>query len=102
MNDGKKFFNDLYRDLVDRRMLVPVIALLVAIVAVPVLLKSEPPAPAPPAAAAAPAEGTDEVSPAVLVSDPGVRDYSKRLSALKKKNPLLSSAIDELDLEVID
>ena len=88
MNDGKKFFNDLYRDLVDRRMLVPVIALLVAIVAVPVLLKSEPPAPAPPAAAA-PVEGSEEVSPAVLVSDPGVRDYSKRLSALKKKNPFI-------------
>jgi hypothetical protein len=34
-------------------------------------------------------EGSEEVSPAVLVSDPGVRDYSKRLSALKKKNPFI-------------
>jgi hypothetical protein len=45
------------------------------------------PAPPPPAPAALEADAGDAVAPAVLVSDPGVRDYRKRLAQLKESNP---------------
>ena len=84
------FFNDLYRDLRDRRLLIPVVALLVAIIAVPFLLGggSEPaPVPLAPAATAS-ADGAEALAPAVLTEQQvGVRDYRKRLAALKSKNP---------------
>lgn len=84
-----KFLTDLYADLRDRRLLIPVAALLVGLVAVPLLLgggSSEPAVPPPPVAAA----GEDEaaaVQSAVLVEQVGIRDYEKRLAALKEKNP---------------
>jgi len=93
MNDAKQFFNDLYRDLSDRRLLVPAIALAVAILAVPILLKSSPAATPPPAAAVV-AGDASEVESAVLVADPGIRDYGKRLEALKKKNPFVQQFAD--------
>lgn len=77
---------DLYRDLRDRRLLFPAIALLVAILAVPILLASGE-EPLPPAPATALPDGAEEVSAAVLTDQPGIRDYRKRLSALKDKNP---------------
>jgi hypothetical protein len=78
--------NDLYRDLRDRRLLLPAIALLVALVAVPVLLaKSPPPQVAP--AAAAPAPEATAAQSAVLAEQVGIRDYRERLKALKTKNP---------------
>lgn len=83
-----QFLNDLYRDLRDRRLLIPAVALLVALVAVPVLISgggSEPvatPAPSPLATGDA-----TEVESAVLVEETGVRDYRKRLEALKSRNP---------------
>ncbi len=83
-----KLLSDLYRDLRDRHLLLPVAAVLVAIVAVPVLLKSDSGAgPAPPAAAAGSPEEATAVAPAVLVDDAGVRDYRKRLAQLKAANP---------------
>jgi hypothetical protein len=83
-----KFLSDLYRDLRDRHLLLPVAAVLVAIVAVPVLLKSDSSAaPAPPPAAAGIPEEATAVAPAVLVDDAGVRDYRKRLAQLKATNP---------------
>ena len=94
MNDAKQFFNDLYRDLSDRRLLVPAIALAVAILAVPMLLKSSPAAPPPPAPAVVD-EDASQVESAVLVADPGIRDYSKRLEALKKKNPFVQQFADD-------
>jgi hypothetical protein len=83
------FLNDLYRDLRDRRLLLPIAGLLVAIIAVPILLRggSEP---APPPSAAAPASDlAAEVQPAVLAEQVGVRNYRKRLAALKEKNPFV-------------
>jgi hypothetical protein len=82
------FLSDLYRDLRDRRLLIPIAGLLVAIVAVPVLLKggSSAAPPPPPASAVSPDDATP-VAPAVLVDDTGVRDYKKRLAALKQTNP---------------
>lgn len=81
------FVQDLYKDMRDRRLIIPAVALLVAIVAVPIVLSSPsessvtPPAPvADPDAVA--------VEPAVLaVQEIGVRDYRERLSELEQKNP---------------
>jgi hypothetical protein len=80
--------NDVYRDLRDRRLLVPAVALLVALVAVPMLLKT-PDEPAPPApVAVAVDKSASPVSAAVLAdTSVGVRNYRKRLDALKSKNP---------------
>ena len=84
------FLEDLYRDMRDRRLLLPVALLIVAIAAVPVLLKApkeEPPAPA----GFVPPEGAEAVAPAVLAEqEVGVRDYRERLEALKSKNPFAS------------
>ena len=82
-----KLLLDLYRDLRDRRLLAPVIALVVAILAVPVLLGgSEAAAPPAPVATPLSAEGA-AVEPAVLVEQSGIRNYRERLAALKAKNP---------------
>jgi hypothetical protein len=84
------FAEDLYRDMRDRRLILPAAALVVAIIAVPVLLKApaeEPPIPP----AFTPPEGSEAVAPAVLAeAEVGVRDYRKRLDALKSKNPFAS------------
>lgn len=78
---------DVYRDLRDRHLLLPAVGLLVAIVLVPLALRAKP---TPPAPAAPPAVSTDGAAavPAVLtVEEQGIRDYRKRLSELKAKNP---------------
>lgn len=88
------FVSDLYWDLRDRRLL-PLIALaLVAIVAVPFLLKSS--AESPPAkplagiaeenATGNAAEGT---SLAVVQAKPGLRDYRKRLDGRRPTDPFV-------------
>jgi hypothetical protein len=79
------FFNDLYRDLRDRKLLLPAVALAVALVAVPVVLSTDSPS-APPPAPPPPADAT-AAQPAVLAENVGIRDYRKRLEALKSKNP---------------
>lgn len=81
-----QMLNDLYRDLRDRRMLYPVIALIVAIIAVPMLLGSSEEPVVPPAPAVLSDEGA-AVESAVLVGEPGIRNYSERLAELKSKNP---------------
>ena len=83
-----KFVNDLYSDLRDRRLLLPALALLVALVAVPLLLSgSSEPAVPPPVASAVDAEDAAAVAPAVLAEEVGVRNYRKRLAALRETNP---------------
>jgi hypothetical protein len=79
------FVGDLYRDLRDRRLLIPAVALVVALVAVPVLLSADAPSAAPPPPP--PAADATAAQPAVLTESVGVRDYRKRLEALKSKNP---------------
>jgi hypothetical protein len=81
-----KFFSDLYRDLSDRHLLLPLVALLVGIVAVPMLLSSSSEPAVPPAPAADIAD-TSQLDAAVVVSNPGIRNYRERLDALKAKNP---------------
>ena len=85
-----KLLTDLYRDLRDRRLLIPAAALLVALLAVPLLLGGgeEPVAPAAsPAPLALSSKDAAEVQSAVFVEDAGIRNYRKRLEALKSKNP---------------
>lgn len=83
-----RFLNDLYRDLRDRRLLPLVGVLLVAIPALPLLLGSRTgESSAPPAIDAALSEKEIPTMPAVLASDPGLRDYHERLEALRSKNP---------------
>jgi hypothetical protein len=79
---------DVYRDLRDRHLLLPAIALIVGLIAVPVLLKSsETPAPAPPAPVASTGHES-ALTAAVLADDTvSVRNYRKRLDELKSKNP---------------
>jgi hypothetical protein len=84
-----KFLSDVARDLRDRHLLIPAVALLVAIVAVPVLLKSTTePAPPPPVAESLDGAATQ---PAVLAENVTVRDYRERLDELKSKNPFRQS-----------
>lgn len=87
MSHPGQLAGDLYRDLRDRRLLPVVIALGAAILAVPVLLKSDVEAPPPAPAPAATTEDQVAPTPAVLVGDEGVRNYRKRLKLLRSKNP---------------
>ncbi len=81
------FLSDLFKDMRDRRLIVPAIALLVAIVAVPIMLKSSP-EPAPPVAPVAVDPDEAALEPAVVVTqEVGVRDFHDRLDALHQKNP---------------
>jgi hypothetical protein len=81
------FAQDLYKDMRDRRLIIPAIALLIAIIAVPVVLSSSSES-----AVTNPSPVADPdavaVEPAVLaVQEVGVRDYKQRLDDLQKKNP---------------
>jgi hypothetical protein len=90
VNKGGEMLKDVYRDLRDRRLLPVVIALAVAIVAVPFLLGggSEPVPPTAPAATSGVAgDGGDELAPVVLADVPGLRDYKQRLSRFNSRDP---------------
>jgi hypothetical protein len=82
-----RFLNDIYRDMRDKRLLLPALALIVALIAIPVMLrKPAEPAPAVPPVVAV--SGSSEITSAVLVdSSVDVRNYRKRLAKLKSKNP---------------
>lgn len=78
---------DVYRDMRDRRLLLPALGLVIGIVAVPVALSSSREEP-PPAAPFVEPEGAEAVAPAVFTEQQiGVRDYRERLGELKSKNP---------------
>ena len=90
MNDLRppKILSDLYRDLRDRRLIIIVVGLLVALVAVPVLLANKRvPTPVPPTPHAAVASGDLAVPAVALASQPGVSNYRKRLERFQTKNP---------------
>jgi hypothetical protein len=79
---------DLYRDLRDRRLLVPCLLLVVALIAVPVgLSHSADTAAPPPTAASTAGSKPTSAEPAVMMADTGIRSYRRRLAALKSKNP---------------
>lgn len=84
------FVADFYYDLRDRRLLLPIALVLVAIAAVPFLLGgSEPelPPPSPAAGAGAAKTQTASASLAVVEATPGLRDYRKRLDSRTATNP---------------
>jgi hypothetical protein len=82
---------NLFKDMRDRKMLPLVALLILAIVAVPFLLKSdsEPtvPASAVTSDATAAIDGAEIASPVVLTEVPGIRNYHKRLASLQARNP---------------
>ena len=81
------FVSDLLKDMRDRRLVIPAVALLVAIVAVPFVLSSTPDPVVPPAPLA-PDPAAAAVEPGVLaVQETGIRDFRKRLDALDRTNP---------------
>lgn len=96
--DPRKFLEDLYKDLDDRHLLLPAIALVIAIAAVPLLLSSGGPEPVPPPPAVTDSEPS-AVEPAVLAGDAGVRNYRERLEMLKEKNPFKQQFIDSPSAE---
>jgi hypothetical protein len=85
-----QLLTDLYRDLRDRRLLLPALVLVVALIAVPMALSSSgnPSPTAPPTAPAAGGAGKETaVEPAVLTRQLGVTAYRRRLERVKSKNP---------------
>jgi hypothetical protein len=84
------FLADLYYDMRDRRLLLPIALVLVAIAAVPFLIGSDPePLPPLPAQSAAELEAAmgRTSSLTVVESTPGLRDYKKRLGDRTATNP---------------
>jgi hypothetical protein len=82
-----KALRDLYEDLRERRLLPLVAVLAIAIVAVPLALSSSGAEVPPPDTSAELGLPSGEGAPAVVVSDPGVRDPQRRLGDRAKRNP---------------
>ena len=81
---------DVYRDLRDRNLLIIVIALVIAIAAVPLLLggsDGEPPAAVDAGESSGAATGAPELDPVVLADTPGMREPDKRLKRYGRENP---------------
>ncbi len=85
------FLADLYWDLRDRRLLPLVGLVIVAIVAVPFLLRGgsdkSPPPPPPPVAAISGTADADASRLTVVQAKPGLRDYRKRLAGREPTDP---------------
>ncbi len=83
------FLADLYYDLRDRRLLLPIALVIVAIAAVPFLLGDSEPVELPPVASGGGVEETESASAslAVVEARPGLRDYRKRLDSRTATNP---------------
>jgi hypothetical protein len=86
-----ELLSDLYRDLRDRRLLPVIVVLVTAIAVVPMALSKSPKSAAPAAAQPAAAVQTKSSLPAaqVVVSDPGLRDYKRRLEGDSAVDPFL-------------
>ena len=82
-----EFLQNLYRDMRDRRLLLPAAALIIALIAVPVLLGTQSSSSAPPASTSATNASASAVTPAVVSRQLGVTNYRKRLEELQSKNP---------------
>jgi len=83
-----QFLQNLYRDMRDRRMLLPAVGLVVAILAVPMLLKHKASTASSPSSSSAVARVSDNATiPAVVTQELGATNYRKRLNQLSDKNP---------------
>jgi hypothetical protein len=85
----QKFAGDVVYDLRNRNLLLPVIALLIAVVAVPILIArgSSDGATGPFGFGTTSAESTPETENAVVAYRPGVRNFKERLGHLAAKDP---------------
>ncbi len=85
---------DLYRDLRDRRLLPLVVVLVVGMAIVPIALSSSPGSPAPtlppPPAVAANSNAPKEE---IVVANPGVRDYQRRLDGDSPADPFVQKFV---------
>lgn len=89
------FLSDIYQELRERHLLPLVVVLLVAIVAVPLALSesAETKAP-PPESAQASISASEKTQVVVAKSEPGLRDYRKRLGDLTSANPFKQQYTD--------
>lgn len=85
--EAPQFLKDLYADLRDRHLLLPMLALILAIAAVPFVLGGSPEAPIATPAPLRGDPGATQIESAVLAEQPGIRNYEKRLAALRKQDP---------------
>jgi hypothetical protein len=83
----QEFVTNLYRDMRDRRLLLPTLLLAIGLVAVPVLLTTSASTTTVPATSAASGASAAEAVPAVVTQQLGVTNYRKRLDRLQSKNP---------------
>jgi hypothetical protein len=83
----QEFVTNLYRDMRDRRLLLPALLLVVGLVAVPVLLTSSSTTSTVPASSGGPSASDSAAVPAVVTQELGVTNYRKRLDRLQSKNP---------------
>ncbi|HEX3293336.1 MAG TPA: hypothetical protein VHR38_06320 [Solirubrobacterales bacterium] len=85
----QKFAGDVVYDLRQKNLLLPVIGLLIALVAVPVLIAkgSSDGSTGPFGFGTTSAQSSPESENAVVAYHPGVRNYKKRLDKLSAKNP---------------
>ena len=85
----QKFAGDVVYDLRSRNLLLPVIALLVALVAVPLLIArgGSDGGPGPLGFGTTSAQSSPETENAVVAYHPGIRNYKKRLNDLSAKDP---------------
>ena len=86
-----QLLSDLYRDLRDRRLLPVIVVLVTAIAVVPMALSKSSKPPAGTADQSQPVVRTKSSLPAaqVVVSDPGLRDYIRRLKGDSATDPFL-------------
>lgn len=94
------FVLDIYHDLRERHLLPLAVILVVAIVAVPIALSQSPESDstedaAAEAAIATPSTVASQSGQLVAKSAPGLRDYRRRLSRLKAKNPFKQQYTDQ-------
>jgi hypothetical protein len=103
-----KILENIYRDLRDRRLLSIAIVLVLAIIAVPFLVKGDSDdggTAGSTAVALAPLEGTEVLDPAVLAEEPVLRDFRKRLDTYRERNPFeqqmtgTPASLDDLSAE---
>jgi hypothetical protein len=89
-----QILTDLYRDLRDRRLLPLVVVLVMGMIIVPITLSKPasppPPTPLPPVNTAANPNAPTEP---ITISNPGVRDYKKRLSGDISKDPFVQEFV---------
>jgi len=82
--------SDLYRDLRDRRLLPLVVVLVVGMAVVPIALSSSPESPAPTPLPPSPAVAKSNLpKEEIVVANPGVRDYQRRLEGDSATDPFV-------------